>query len=60
MGLGFRKSMKILPGVRLNLSRRGAGVSAGPLLDAANSLTERRVKEHLSASGVLSTRSDSR
>ena len=30
MGLGFRKSVKILPGVRLNRSRRGVGVSAGP------------------------------
>jgi hypothetical protein len=30
MALGFRKSVKLLPGVRLNLSRRGAGLSAGP------------------------------
>ena len=29
MGIRFRRSMKILPGVRLNLSRRGVGVSAG-------------------------------
>jgi hypothetical protein len=29
MGLLFRRSVKILPGVRLNLSRSGLGVSAG-------------------------------
>src|SRR5436190_12244342 len=29
MGWSFRKSVKILPGVRLNLSKRGVGVSAG-------------------------------
>jgi hypothetical protein len=30
MPFGFRKSLKIVPGVRLNLSRRSAGVSVGP------------------------------
>lgn len=30
MGLGFRKSVKLLPGVRLNVGRRGVGVSVGP------------------------------
>jgi hypothetical protein len=30
MGLGFRKSFKLAPGVRLNLGRRSAGVSVGP------------------------------
>ena len=30
MAWGFRKSMKLAPGVRLNLSRRGVGVSGGP------------------------------
>jgi len=29
MGFGFRKSKKIFPGVRLNFSKRGVGVSAG-------------------------------
>ncbi len=29
MGLSFRKSMKIAPGIRLNLSKRGLGLSAG-------------------------------
>ena len=30
MGLGFRKSLKLAPGIRLNLARRSAGVSVGP------------------------------
>ena len=30
MGLSFRKSVKLLPGVRMTLSKRGASVSAGP------------------------------
>ena len=29
MGLRFRRSIKLLPGVRLNLSKSGIGVSAG-------------------------------
>ena len=29
MGMRFRKSFKIAPGVKLNLSKRGIGVSAG-------------------------------
>jgi hypothetical protein len=29
MGFGFRKSFRIAPGVRLNVSKRGAGVSLG-------------------------------
>jgi uncharacterized protein DUF4236 len=30
MGFFFRKSLKVAPGLRLNLSKRGAGLSAGP------------------------------
>ena len=30
MGWSFRESVKILPGVRLNFSRRGVGASIGP------------------------------
>lgn len=30
MGLRFRRSIKLLPGVRLNLSKSGLGISAGP------------------------------
>jgi hypothetical protein len=29
MGWGFRKSRRIAPGIRLNLGKRGVGVSAG-------------------------------
>lgn len=30
VSFGFRKSVKIAPGLRLNLSKRSVGVSAGP------------------------------
>lgn len=30
MAFSYRKSLKLAPGVKLNLSRRGAGISAGP------------------------------
>lgn len=30
MAIGFRKSFKVLPGVRVTLSKRGASASAGP------------------------------
>ena len=30
MGFSFRKGFKILPGVRLNLSKSGPGISVGP------------------------------
>jgi len=44
VGFFFRKSLKIAPGVRLNLSKRGAGLSAGPrgVKLGANSRGERR------------------
>ena len=29
MGFGFRKSKSIFPGLRLNFSKRGVGMSAG-------------------------------
>lgn len=29
MGFGFRKSFKLAPGLKVNLSKRGAGVSLG-------------------------------
>jgi hypothetical protein len=29
MAFGFRKSIRLAPGVRMNLSRRSVGVSAG-------------------------------
>jgi hypothetical protein len=30
MAFGFRKSIKLAPGVRVTLSKRGASVSGGP------------------------------
>jgi hypothetical protein len=44
MGFFFRKSLKIAPGIRLNLSKRGTGVSAGPrgTKVSVNSRGERR------------------
>ena len=30
MAIGFRRSFKLAPGVRINLSKRGASVSGGP------------------------------
>jgi hypothetical protein len=44
VGLGFRKSFKLAPGLKLNLSRRSAGLSVGPrgAKVSANSRGERR------------------
>jgi hypothetical protein len=30
MGFGYRRSIKLAPGLRLNLGRRSAGLGAGP------------------------------
>ena len=30
MSFGFRKSFRLAPGIRLNVGRRSAGISAGP------------------------------
>jgi uncharacterized protein DUF4236 len=30
MSWGYRKSRRVAPGIRLNVSKRGFGVSAGP------------------------------
>jgi hypothetical protein len=45
VGFGFRKSFRIAPGVRLNLSKRSAGLSVGPrgLKASANTRRRRRV-----------------
>jgi Protein of unknown function (DUF4236) len=44
VGFFFRKSVKLAPGLRLNLSKRGAGLSAGPrgAKLSANTRRERR------------------
>lgn len=43
MAFGFRKSIKLAPGVRVTLSRRGASVSGGPR-GAKVSINTRRQK----------------
>lgn len=44
MSIGFRKSFRLAPGVRLTASRRGVGVSGGPrgAKLSVNSRRERR------------------
>jgi hypothetical protein len=45
MGWGFRKSIRIAPGVRVNVGRRSTGISLGPrgLKLSANSRGRRGV-----------------
>jgi hypothetical protein len=45
MPFGFRKSFKLAPGVRLNVSKRSIGLGAGPrgAKLSANSRGQRRV-----------------
>lgn len=44
MGWRFRRSLKIAPGVRLNLGRRSAGVSVGPRGAKVSVNTKREVR----------------
>jgi hypothetical protein len=53
MALGFRKSFKIVPGVRLNVSRRGAGLSAGPRGAKVSANTRRQKRGSLSLFGMF-------
>ncbi|KMY53333.1 hypothetical protein AC623_04445 [Bacillus sp. FJAT-27231] len=57
MGLGFRKSFKIAPGVRINVSKRGIGVSAGVrgLRYSINSSGQRRTTASLPGTGISYT-----
>lgn len=50
MPFGFRKSWKVAPGVRVNLSRRSVGLSAGPR-GAKVSVNSRREKR--ASAGLL-------
>lgn len=54
MGLNFRKSIKIAPGVRMNFSTRGVGVSAGVkgLRYSVNSRGQRRTTASIPGSGI--------
>ena len=57
MGFGFRKSFKIAPGVRLNVSSRGVGASVGVkgLRYSANSRGQRRTTVSLPGTGLSYT-----
>ncbi|WP_197076535.1 DUF4236 domain-containing protein [Domibacillus indicus] len=54
MGLGFRKSFKIAPGVRFNVSHKSVGVSAGVkgLRYSVNSRGQRRTTASIPGSGI--------
>lgn len=51
MGWSFRKSLKIAPGVRLNLNKRGASVSAGPRGAKVSANTRRQKRLSVSRFG---------
>ncbi len=59
MGLNFRKSIKVLPGVKLNLSKSGGSVSVGPkgLKLNVNSKGKARVTAGIPGTGVYYTKS---
>ena len=54
MGLGFRKSFKVAPGVRFNVSTRGVGASVGTkgLRYSVNSRGQRRTTVSIPGSGL--------
>ena len=62
MGLGFRKSFKIAPGVRFNVSGKGVGVSAGVkgLRYSVNSRGQRRTTASIPGTGLSYTSSSGR
>lgn len=51
MSIGFRKSFKLAPGVRVNLSRRSVGVSAGPRGAKVSANTRREKRASLGMFG---------
>jgi len=53
MGWSFRKSLKIAPGVRVTLSRRGASASAGPKGAKVSVNTRREKRVSLSRFGAF-------
>lgn len=52
MAWRWRKSIKVLPGVRLNLSQRGAGFSVGPRGFTVSRGADRRYRRTLSVPGT--------
>ncbi|MGG4409273.1 DUF4236 domain-containing protein [Niallia taxi] len=61
MGFGFRKSFKIAPGVRFNVSHRSVGVSAGVkgLRYSVNSRGQRRTTASIPGTGLSYTTTNS-
>ncbi|MCM3394883.1 MULTISPECIES: DUF4236 domain-containing protein [Cytobacillus] len=61
MGLGFRKSFKIAPGVRVNVSHRSVGVSAGVkgLRHSVNSRGQSRTTASIPGTGISYTSTSS-
>jgi hypothetical protein len=53
MGWSFRKSVKIAPGVRLNLGKRGASWSAGPTGAKVSANTRREKRLTVSRFGAF-------
>lgn len=53
MSWGFRRSRRIAPGVRLNIGKRGIGVSVGPRHAKVSANTRGRRSLYLSALGFF-------
>ncbi|MFL5917248.1 MAG: DUF4236 domain-containing protein [Gaiellaceae bacterium] len=53
MSWGYRRSRRIAPGVRLNLSKRSLGLSVGPRGAKVSGNTRGRRSLYLSALGVF-------
>jgi len=54
MGFRFRKSIKVLPGVRINLSHRGVGTRIGPKgLGFTSGPSGKRINASLPGTGRL-------
>lgn len=53
MSWGYRRSRRIAPGVRLNVSKRGLGVSMGPRHAKLSANTRGRRSLYVSALGLF-------
>jgi len=53
MSWGYRRSRRIAPGLRLNMSKRGLGVSVGPRHAKLSANTRGRRALYLSALGFF-------
>lgn len=53
MSWGYRRSRRIAPGLRLNLGKRGVGVSVGPRHAKLSANTRGRRSLYLSAFGLF-------